>query len=185
MKVEEMIEVLQAFKEGKKIEQKDGKDWVAITNRGFDCFNFERYTYRIKPKPTREEITANWVKENNIEIGSKVKIIGRTIFGKDIIGQKIKVSKIDSNCILCEGCYCFNVESLEPYKEEYVPFEWADRNEFRDKWIMCKGGINEFKITFISDFGISCADWLEPVSFWSAWRDYEFIDETPFGKLKQ
>jgi uncharacterized membrane protein (UPF0127 family) len=153
-----------------------------------------------KPQPTREEITAQWVKDNKIEVGSKVKIIrpSSIIFEwsreKDrTIGNILRVKYIMSDRIILEidkdvlgrGC-AYDVESLEPYKEEYIHFTFEDREMFRDKWIRLKGAKNESRINFISsDSSVSCASWTQTESLSDLFKTHEFVDGTPFGKIKE
>lgn len=69
---------------------------------------------------------------------------------------------------------------------EYVPFTWEDRDLFRDKWIRLKNAENEHKINFIgSSDNVSCSNWKEPMTLIDLFKSHEFIDGTPFGKLKQ
>lgn len=44
-----MIEVLEAFGEGKDVQVSSFGEWITITNKKFRAFNFEN-NYRIKPK---------------------------------------------------------------------------------------------------------------------------------------
>ena len=287
MELDEMIAVLQAAKEGKKLElrsRKMGTGWIDCTH---SIWNFAGFDYRIKPEPTREEITQNWLKDNNIEIGSKVKVvmifeggdfkyfsnmdnfIGKTGTVVEIldsyiclefpenltlpfvrcyfmvesltpykpqltreeitsqwvkdnnikVGSKVKVVEkfqnrgfkwfrdmdefigkvgtvvgISDNHVYLEfpsGRCSFMVESLIPYKpeptrEEYTHFTFEDREMFRDKWIRNKVGKNENKINFIaSDSTVSCANWTQPESLSKLFKTHEFVDGTPFGKLKE
>ena len=202
MELDEIIAVLQAAKEGKKIQSKikdsDSTYWkdVIVTPK----WSFDYCDYRIKPEPTREEITQSWVKDNNIEVGSKVKIVrpSRIVFEWDkekdkTIGNVWCVRSIERNYIDLEvdndawkRGWGYDVESLEPYKEEYIPFTFEDREMFRDKWIRLKTGKNEHKINFISqDSSVSCANWPQPESLSDLFKTHEFIDGTPFGKLKE
>jgi hypothetical protein len=199
MELDEMIAVLQAAKEGKKLELRSRKidtDWSDCTD---SIWNFAGFDYRIKPEPepTREEITQNWVKDNNIKVGSKVKIIrpSERVYVWDneknqTIGQVCAVKKIENDAIsLIVGeinGWSYDVESLEPYKEEYIPFTFEDREMFRDKWIRNKMGKNENKINFIAaNNSVSCAGWTELESLSSLFKTHEFVDGTPFGKLKE
>ena len=75
MSYDEMISVIKAAKNGQRIERTiDGNIWkeFAPIEYGFD---FNTFSYSIKPQPTREEITQKWVKDNNIVVGSKVKVV--------------------------------------------------------------------------------------------------------------
>lgn len=50
--IDEMIEVLNAFKEGKKLECTffgDSEDHWSYAST--PCFNFDKYQYRVKPDP--------------------------------------------------------------------------------------------------------------------------------------
>jgi hypothetical protein len=199
MDLDEMIAVLQAAKEGKEIEVQfpntvGGQKWHDAIS---PIWNFSNGNYRIKPEPTREEITQTWVKDNNIEVGSKVKIVrpSERVYVWDneknqTIGQVCAVKKIEDDAIsLIVGeinGWSYDVESLEPYKEEYIPFTFEDREMFRDKWIRLKTGKNEHKINFISpDSSVSCANWTQSESLSDLFKTHEFIDGTPFGKPKE
>lgn len=194
MTTKEIIAVLQAFDEGKDIEVQltpvDGKYWTATKT---PSWNFSDNKYRIKPKPTREEITALWVKENNIVVGSKVKVVKgfKEGFGgiykglsDECVGEILSVTKIKDRSIQLDDLWVFPVESLEPCKEQFVPFTWEDRDLFRYKWIKTKNGFNEHKINFIGKAStVSCANWDEEEYLSSLFESHEFIDGTPFGKL--
>lgn len=77
MTTDEMIAVLQAYKEGKKIEVRyihSKDDWVVALT---PCWDFATYTYRVKPEPhcrpfeSAEEVMeaikehGDWVKHDN------------------------------------------------------------------------------------------------------------------------
>jgi hypothetical protein len=153
---------------------------------------------KLKPEITRDEITAKWVEDNKIKVGSKVKVVRKCyIHGvgwennkmDNCIGEIFDVINIDSDSILLDTKpqnYWFPIESLEPYKEEYSHFTFEDREMFRDKWIRLKMAKNEHKINFISsDSTVSCASWTQTESLSSLFKTHEFVDGTPFGKLKE
>lgn len=73
MIIDEMIEVLQAYKEGKEIELFDvtANEWIVITN---PLWNFKDCDYRVKKNPTRLEV-ANKLWKDTFGIDKR--------FGKD------------------------------------------------------------------------------------------------------
>lgn len=190
-----MIKVLQGYNEGKEIEVCDGKDsWIMCTDPSWD---FSYHNYRIKPEPTREEITKKWVKDNKIEVGSKVKVVRKVEYGEygngmnwveqmdEYIGKIFTITEITDDLvnfsgITLDGRHNFPIEALEPYKEEYEPFTWEDRDMFREKWVRSKGGHKkEFMVNSISGGHVGS------VTYQEAFEVYEFIDGTPFGKIKK
>lgn len=188
-----MIEVLKAFEEGKEIELYNGERWINENIKHPTCFNFSDTVYRIKPQPTREEITAQWVKDNNIVVGSKIKVfkkvedeeLGWTPQMDCYIGELAYVKDIGDIFLdlgLKNMRYDFPIESLEPYKEEFVPFTWDDRDLFRDRWVINKLMESEFRIIHISKFGLTYGQ--NFCSYGGALVELEFIDGTPFGKLQ-
>lgn len=51
--IESMIEVLQAYNDGKKIEARQGNGpWLPLTSAPF--WNFREYEYRIAPEPKKK-----------------------------------------------------------------------------------------------------------------------------------
>jgi hypothetical protein len=142
--------------------------------------------FRFKPKePTREEITAQWVKDNDVKVGDKVKVtVDKPFMCK---GAIYTVKEISNYCITCEGFaeQCdFNVEDIEKVTSKIVKFTFSDREEFRGKWVRYKNKkkecaiscIEEHRILFLYDGGYVCA------SFETALEQLEFIDGKPFGK---
>lgn len=81
MKTDEIIKVLQAFKEGKKIEVRektlhDDQQWKEMIN---PYWAFETYDYRVKPEPEYVPYTSvlevsrdKWVKEERSSVLSKI-----------------------------------------------------------------------------------------------------------------
>lgn len=145
---------------------------------------------KLKPELTREEITSNWVKENNIVVGSKVKVAKKSnnygiwVDGMDkTIGKVGKVIHIGDRSIMVDiqNMY-YEIESLEPYKEEWVRFTFEDRELFRNKWVKFKKGTQEFIATAIDITEISFGDYI--ATYEEAFEKFNFIDGTPFGKLK-
>jgi hypothetical protein len=147
---------------------------------------------KLKPKSTLKEltqITEQWVKDNGIVVGSKIKV-------NDPIWVEAhdKVGTYESTCgefvlIIFNGeRFGCKINQIEPYKEEYVPFDFEDRDLFRDKWIRARGGnverriicIDKFDIVVCTNSGKYCN-----MSYETAFDLDEFIDGTPFGKLKQ
>lgn len=194
MTTKEMIEVLQAFEDGKEILGSTDSDmWYTIGDKEH-LFDFKNNLYRIKPEPSRAEITKKWVEDNKIEVGSRVKVVKKVIQEDlmwpcqmdDCIGGVYTVKSIYNTSIYLSEWF-FPVESLEPYKEQWVPFTFEDRDMFRDKWIRLKclssEKINEHRIVFIGHSGtVSCSNWIGPIYLSDLFNTFEFIDGTPFGK---
>jgi hypothetical protein len=142
---------------------------------------------KLKPQPTREEITAKWVKDNNIVVGSKVTINGKAYTGNEVMSLTIGiVIAIAPSLIVVSinGSHnLYEVESLEPYKEEFVPFTFEDRDLFRDRWVRRKETKDEYKIIQIQvdslDVGVGSL-----FNYAMAFERLEFIDGSVFGKLK-
>ena len=149
-------------------------------------------SYRVKPKSTREEITAQWVKDNDLKVGDKVKIVSSfsNIEYRIPIGENWKavnciypVDKICKRSILFDtlGSYWeFPIECLEKVKDEYVSFTFEDRELFQSKWVKQKIQEFDFLPTYVDINGIgSNCDYY---TYQEAFEKLEFIDKTPFGK---
>lgn len=104
MTIEEMIEVLQAYKEGKKIEMfVDAADrWVVVE---YPLWNFKDCKYRVKKIPTRLEV-ANKVWEETFGIADR--FTNHSCPGKDC-----KYCPIDKNP------YCVMVTMEKWWNEEW------------------------------------------------------------------
>lgn len=130
---------------------------------------------------TREEITAKWVKDNDVKIGDFVKInhIGANFNIFEILSEKIIVDLNGYKDL-------FDVESLKKVTKRIEKFTFEDRELFRDKWVVSKGGIKaEQKIWSICDQGITLlisGHKFRNFTFEEALEELEFIDGTPFGK---
>lgn len=180
---DEMIAVIQAHKEGKKLEFCNSNlIWKEVI--GDPCFNFFRYSYRIKPELTREEITAKWVKDNDVKVGDKVvRTVGddnTTRFEiKEIWPKSIYIDMPEHKLNVGH-----DVEELKKITSKIVKFTFEDREEFRGKWVKGKNGV-EYLITLIRPSGIGFIDVDGCVSFVDyekALERIEFIDGRPFGK---
>jgi hypothetical protein len=74
MNLDEMIEVLQAAKDGKEIEfkEKDKSYWQRLCYKdGSAAWNFWEYDYRIKPEPRECWVniySSNWMAHSTKEI---------------------------------------------------------------------------------------------------------------------
>lgn len=180
---DEMIAVIQAHKEVKIIEwrQENSRDGWSIKQSTDSRFNFVKSEYRVKPEPkpiTREEITAQWVKDNDVKVGDKVKLGSRGVFQiYEIFGNKILIDL---------GGYkdFFNIEELKKVTSKIIPFTFEDRELFRDKWVRFKKGTDEFKINAIAKDGIMiCGHNGNFVHNYDYMLEkLEFIDGKPFGK---
>ena len=59
--IESMIEVLQAYKDGKKIEYLSTMDGTWSSCIGEPLFNFDDYQYRIAPEPKKKVKLEAWL----------------------------------------------------------------------------------------------------------------------------
>lgn len=181
---------IEAYENGEEVEVYDEieQKWIDAKTPRFVNWN----NYRIKTK-SREEITANWVKENSLKIGDKVKILRgfENNFGgipkgqsDTVVGEIGIVSKIRQDSIYFEvGCWTwqFPVECLEKVKEEYVPFTYEDRDLFRGAWVKNKEFNEEYLVTYLNETKIGLDNTF--YSYQDLFNRYEFLDGTPFGKL--
>lgn len=184
---------IEAYENGEQIEIYDSVNRVWVYQE-FQNF-YPNMEYRIKTK-SREEITAKWVKENNLKIGDKVKVLKGFEDGlgivkgnsDDCIGKEFIVHAICTLGIRLDSSingWMFPVECLEKVKEEYIPFDVDDFSLFRDKWVTFKSNRN--MLAKVSGFNSDHkAIYLinELVSLSAAFEELEFEDGTPFGKLK-
>lgn len=67
-------------------------------------------------------------------------------------------------------------------KSEYVPFDFTDAPILRNKWIRVKNGGTEWMITGIGKTHMSLS--FNSFSYADALEQLEFLDGSPFGKLK-
>lgn len=189
MEIREMIEVLQAFEEGKEIEMQFVNNLNAWCIARTPTWDFPNINYRAKPQPTREEITEKWVKDNNIVVGSKVRVVkgfndGFSGICKDesdsCIGGVFTIAGIFEEEILFEGyeCWTFPIESLEPYKEQYQPFTYEDYMKFMGEKVEVDDCIGI--VEWCDNYGIfTCG---VRVSYEYAFNDITFINGSKFGK---
>ena len=142
--------------------------------------------YRVKTEPTREEITAKWVKDNEVKVGDTVKVISDKPFMCK--GSLYEVKGIQSYCITCKGYaeeIAFNVEDIAKATKKIVPFTFEDADLFRGKWIKDKIWIHERQIIGIRDNGIVTINHEMKCcyhTFELALEELVMIDGTPFGK---
>lgn len=184
---------IEAYENGESIEVKDGDKWVELNYPIFELGS----TYRIKPKLSREEITANWIKENDLKIGDRVKVVrgfedgfsginkglSDRVIGK--IGNIEEVTNKGIDLVIDYDIWSFPVECLEKVKEEYIPFDVEDFHLFRDKWLRFKTADKVLvKIQGFSPTHKSIYVTNELFSLVTAFEELEFEGGTPFGKLK-
>ena len=148
--------------------------------------------YRVKLKPSREEITAQWVKDNHLKVGDKVKVLkgfesewakfhqGDAGICIGNICEVIDVSEIFVSIEHKHDVWSFPVECLEKVKEEYVPFTFEDRALFQNKWVKQKDHNFEFLLIYVDVDGIDSN--CNYHTYQKAFDRLEFIDGTPFGK---
>lgn len=184
---------IEAYENGEQIEIYDSVNriWVYQEFQNF----YPNMEYRIKTK-SREEITANWVKENDLKTGDRLKVLKGFEDGfsgilkglsDEVVGKIGEVFSVEPRAICIDiglDTWVFPVECLEKVKQEYIPFDVDDFSLFRDKWVTFKSSRNMFaKVSgFNSDHK---AIYLinELVSLSAAFEVLEFEDGTPFGKL--
>lgn len=65
----------------------------------------------------------------------------------------------------------------------YVPFTFDDRELFRGKWVRSKESGNELQISTITKSGVNSFNTMIQL-YSDAFTNWEFLDGTPFGKLK-
>jgi hypothetical protein len=140
---------------------------------------------RVKTTPTREEITAKWVSDNDLEVGDTVRV--DKIIDTDpmwfpamtrLVGQG-EVTRIINSGIVCGGHFS-PVEALTKVTKKIVPFRFEDYALFLGKDIRLKGELNPCQIS-----GINSKQLLIGAYFYSykeALGDLEFADGSPFGK---
>lgn len=110
----------------------------------------------LKKEPTYAERQAEWIKENDIKVGDKVKVVSlwtdeeakregcvRPVNVYDyILGKKGRISDIHDNCIGVEferDWSWLPYFVLEKVTKKYVPFDLSkeeDRNIIRDLWLI-------------------------------------------------
>lgn len=155
---------------------------------GKDFFDVEELK-----KVTREEITAQWVRDNDVKKGDKVIYVGE--IDKSTNPEFLEAAKN----ITFEGLMCSNggvsvvdisgkswgilVEELKKVTKKVVPFTFEDRYLFRGKWVRKKGSLKEELIVAIMDGHIHIGVHTSyKYSMTEACEELEFIDGNPFGK---
>jgi hypothetical protein len=190
MELDDMIEVIQAYKAGRNIEWLNSLTniWSTIGNTNFTNFDFSNEIYRIKPEMLREEITSNWVLNNKIELGSNVEVIGRNLSGFEVpVSFKIKASVCgirDTYIVVSDGEWkeYFPIESLKVIIQECIPFTVDDYEMFIGKLIKNKDTQTTISmVTGCNDKFIFYGP--ELVDYESAFKFFEFNDGKVFGKL--
>jgi len=182
---DEMIAVIQAHKNGTQIQYRRlthgyGNFEDVINNN--PSWVFDTYEYRAKPELTIQEITSQWVKDNDLKVGDHVRVKEDKPF--IVKGEIYKVNVIGSYYIGCEdfaGEKDFSVEDIEKATKKVIPFIFEDMKLFMGKWIKSKGTGQVFMITAIVEHGI-VDPYCNTNSFKSHFEYSEFVDGSPFGK---
>jgi hypothetical protein len=139
-----------------------------------------------KGTPTREEITAKWVNDNDLKVGDTVQVdrvvdtdpIWMSAMNR-LVGQILKVTGI--NMIGIElGGWRFPVESLTKVTKNIVPFTFEDYALFLGKEVRFKGGVILSKIVHINFEYVAIN--INKFAYKEALQDLEFADGSPFGK---
>ena len=129
---------------------------------------YQPFAYFLPEKEqSYEERQAEWVKENDIKLGDKVRIlrkfndfengcdVGMNKDGKmdSLVGTVGKVSAIDDESIEVDSegdCWFWPYFVLEKVEDEYVPFDLSDskdRDFLRGKWVKTKQPESESQIS--------------------------------------
>ena len=155
------------------------------------CFA-ECSEYRVKPKLTREEITAQWVKDNDLKVGDNIKVIssfsdreykipiGLNFKAVNKIYPVDEINKYSIRFDILDNDWEFPIECLEKIKEEYVPFTFDDNEIFRDKWVKRRNKEHIFRPVFIAEHNIFFEGFF--LTYQDSFKELEFLDGTPFGK---
>ena len=148
--------------------------------------------FKKSVEPTREEITAKWVKDNDIKVGDKVRVVNAfedswLYFTNHNIGEVLKVNHIYSDNIElqsgnAESSYYYPVEFLEKVTEEYRPYTFEDRDEFRDLWAIDKNDMEEYRVSSIRENGVFLGSRKYTSTYENLFTNYTKRDVTPFGK---
>jgi hypothetical protein len=190
MTTKEKIEVMVHFDNGGDVMCKG----IAEPERAYKkattpVWNWSNYDYKIVPALTREEITAQWVKDNDVKVGDKLIILGHS----NSSGSKGDLVTVNS----CDNVYInvtvdktdirtqHQVENLQKVTSKIVKFTFDDREELRGKWVREKyAHSQEWQISVISKNGVSESIGVQAPSYTyeQALEELEFIDGKPFGK---
>lgn len=183
---EEILNVVTAHSKGLRVmyAEKHYPDqfvFVVLVNHEF---NFEKYLYKVV-ELTREEITAKWVKDNDVKIGDRVKLDGNSLNYNNSIGT---IEEIRFNTIKVryhDGNYgTWDVEQLQKVTSKIVKFRFEDHELFKDRWVRFKGQTDCFRVVSFGYDGILLCESTGNYSpsYETALGRLEFIDGKPFGK---
>jgi hypothetical protein len=182
---EKIKELVEGILEGKQMQRlHEDKNWIDCQGL-FMTKDIDTSLWRIKPPLTREEITAQWVKDNDVKVGDKVRVLG---WHKKYAGMEGIVKCILDNCLDVEvpkvALFNIAVEDIIKLKSSYQKFTFEDREEFRGKWVRWKDSKDEYLIVSISENGVIvlgtsgvCSYSYETMS-----DNTELINGKPFGK---
>lgn len=158
-------------------------------------WNWDYYDYRLKQEMTREEILQKFIKDNDLDIGSEVRVVKKfecdewNGWNKDmevLIGQKAKIKKILDDVIVIESknhCCCVLPESLKKYVPEYVPFTYDD--DILGLKVVNKNGDRSLITKQFRDGKEIKTDCMV-CSYRYLFEHYTLLDgKTPAGKLKE
>lgn len=191
MKKEELerrTKVQQAYLDGEEIEYKANGDEYYYENDN-PIFNWEDYDYRIKQEPTREEVTAKWVKDNDLKIGDMVEVVKKMedCFIDEMddtigeIGIVMSIGSDDIKVAVNGESWFYWVESLEKVTKKYEPYTFEDTPELIGKAIRSKDkgviGIIGYIDNLVNIFMGG-----RFFTFNYMFENYEYLDGTPFGK---
>lgn len=141
-----------------------------------------------------EERQAEWVKENNLKVGDRVRIVkewnGFEKGNKPTVGETGRIESINTISVGVRldsdnGWWWYGLDAVELIEDEpaYIPFDLSDpkdRDALRDKWVKAKlTGIEARVIGFgaveviLIDRGYITDELL---------KDFTFLDGSPVGR---
>ena len=169
---------IEAFERGEEIEFKGEPYhwWILASNPTFDL----HLEYRVKPKLTIEENTAQFIKDNDLKIGDKVKITKGSFKGH--IFEVDFISIVSITGIVNGSKFCFPVECLEKVTEEWISFDFSDAPNIIGNIVIHKdtGSYNIITNVNLENVSVSRIT----ISYNELLKEFCFLDSTPCGKLK-
>lgn len=148
------------------------------------------------------ERQCKWIKENDIKLGNKVRVIretedfedGWSAFGEDekdeLVGKVFTIQEIDEHrgigCLVCpKYLRFFPYFILKKVTTKYVPFDLSDqeiKKSLRGRWIIAKNGNEECEINRFNAFEEHKGIWtVNGMSAEYLFNNYTFDDGKPCG----
>lgn len=170
---------------------------------------FTKWAFRLtEEKIHKIKNSDTYLKSNGYKKATKQEVLNAPNYNGSATNEDFPFEKGDfiidrssnNNIIQLQGSIvsvngkCFyatkkEIENSHPFKKqqpkEYIPFEWEDRDELRGKWVRSKSD-PKIEVSIMSFDGTS--QWIELahkfVSSEEFLNEYEFLNGTPCGKLK-